>query len=119
MSSRNRGSCKNSMQDCRAFTDYTPNCQMNESIKSKYAPGASSEYRHFLQSNGCSIMKEIRDNNTYSNPTGCQCNFNHRPHSNESQQRYSWQPSAGYLANKNKDFNKPIINPGGKWTNYC
>ncbi len=117
-------SCKNVMQDCRAFTDYTPNCQMNEYLKYKYAPGSSSEYRHFLINNACKIMEEMRqrsiDNN--KNPTGCECkcNFSHPPHSAEYQAKYHWQPNATWIQNKNKDFNKPIPAPSqGRWTNYC
>lgn len=115
-------SCKNTMQDCRAFTDYTPNCQLNESFKSKYAPGSSSEYRLFLQHNACNVMDELRqrskDNN--QNPSGCKCNFNHPPHDTPSAVKYSWRPSPGFLAQKNKDFNKPLPAAGkGNWTNFC
>ena len=52
-------SCKNVMQDCRAFTDYTPNCQLNEYFKFKYAPGSSSEYRMWLQRNACKNFLDI------------------------------------------------------------
>jgi hypothetical protein len=119
MASNNAGSCKYVMQDARAFTDYSPNCQMNEYVKNKYAPGSSSEYRMFLQRNGCSIMKELRERNGFVNPSGCNCNFSHPPHSQAETIRYSWQPSATYLANKYSDFNQPIMAPGGKWSNYC
>ena len=118
--SRNAGSCKYVMQDCRAFTDYTPNCQLNEYVRAKYSPGASSEYRHFLQHNACTLMKELRERSGFENPSGCQCNYNHPPHNATSQHRYQWQPSAGYLGNKSKDFNTPIVSPvPGRWTNYC
>lgn len=117
-------SCKNVMQDCRAFTDYTPNCQLNESLKYKYAPGASSEYRHFLQMNACQIMDELRQRsvNNNKNPTGCECkcNFSHPPHDTPHKVKYQWQPSATWLQHKNKDFNQPLPSPGsGRWTNYC
>lgn len=115
----NAGSCKWVMSDGRAYTDYSPNCQTNEYLKSKYAPGASSEYRMFLQHNACSIMKELRDMNGFENPSGCQCNYNHVPHDAGSAARYNWQPSASYLHNKNKGFNAPILAPGGHWQNYC
>ena len=115
-------SCKNVMQDCRAFTSYQPNCQLNEYYKNKYAPGSSSEYRMFLMRNACNIMdqerKRSQDNN--QNPTGCKCNYNHPPHDTPSQVKYHWRPSPGFLAQKNKDFNRPISAPGqGRWTNYC
>ncbi len=113
----NAGSNIYVMQDARAFTDYTPNCQMNEYFKGKYAPGASSEYRMFLQHNACSIMKETREMNGFINPSGSSCHMGHPPH--EQAARYSWQPSAAYLAKKNKGFNAPILAPGGNFTNYC
>lgn len=117
--SRNSGSCKWTMADGRAFTDYSPNCQLEEGLQAKYAPGASSEYRHFLQHNACGIMKELRDKSAFEHPGGCRCNYNHPPHDAPSAQRYSWQPSAGYFNNKNKDFNRPILAPNGRYTNYC
>lgn len=119
MATNNAGSCKNAMQDCRAFTDYQPNCQLESYLQSKYAPGSSSEYRQFLQNNACSLMKELRERQGFVNPTGCQCNYNHAPHDSASKARYEYQPSSDFLANRNKNFNTPIMNPGGKWTNYC
>lgn len=115
-------SCLNNMQDCRAFTDYTPNCQMNEYYKNKYAPGSSSEYRQFMMHNACRIMDEERKKSMENaeNPTGCKCNYNHPPHDTPSTTKYHWKPSPGFLAQKNKDFNRPLPALGmGKWTNYC
>ena len=116
--SRNAGSCKYVMEDCR-LTDYTPNCQLNEQLKNRFAPGASSEYRYFLQHNACAMMAELRKRSEFENPSGCQCNYNHPPHDAASQARYSWQPSTNWLAQKYRNFNKPIRAPGGRWTNYC
>ena len=122
MSRRPVGSCKNVMEDCRAFTDYRPNCQLNEELKNKYAPNASSEYRLFLQHNACAIQEERRkfSQELNKNPTGCVCNFDHRPHDPASQVKYHWQPSSKFLGQKNKDFNRPIPSPAqGNWTNFC
>lgn len=115
-------SCLNNMQDCRAFTSYEPNCQLNEYYKNKYAPGSSSEYRQYLIHNACNIMdqerKRSQDNN--QNPTGCKCNYNHPPHDVGSTKKYHWRPSPGFLAKKNAGFNKPLPAAGmGRWTNYC
>lgn len=121
MSRRAVGSCKNVMEDCRQ-TDYTPNCQLNEYLKNKYAPGSSSEYRQYLIHNGCKIMDELRQRsqNMNQNPTGCKCQYDHKPHDPVSQAKYSWRPSAGFLAQKNKNFNTPLPAPSsGKWTNFC
>lgn len=107
------------MQDARAFTSYEPNCQLNERVKARYAPGASSEYRYWLQQNACGMMKQLREEHGFVNPTGCQCNYNHPPHSAEYQKRYHWQPTATWLGNRNRRFNEPIHAPGGRWTNFC
>ena len=119
-------SCKNVMQDCRFTTDYSPNCELNEALKAKYAPGASSEYRYFLQHNACLIMDEQRKRNAYENPTGCKCNFNHEPHNATTHAKYSWNPSATWQARRTQDFNKPIPGPArnndaccGGWNKYC
>ncbi len=119
MATNNAGSCKNVMHDGRSFTDYSPNCEMNAYLKSKYSPGSSSEFRMFLQHNGCAIMKELRERNGFVSPTNCECNYNHPPHDQGSAIRYSWQPSSTYLANRYAQFNQPIIQSGGHWTNYC
>lgn len=119
MATNNAGSCKYVMHDGRAFTDYSPNCQMNEYVKGKYAPGSSSEYRMFLQRNGTAVMREMRERNGFVSPTNCQCSFGHSPHSEAEQIRYSWQPSAQYLATKYADFNQPIMAPGGHFRNFC
>lgn len=116
-------SCKNTNQyNGRGFTDYQPNCQLNEYIKNKYAQGSSSEYRLFLQHNACKIMDELRQRSSgqCSNPTGCVCNYNHPPHDAPSTVKYMWQPSAGFLGQKNADFNNCIPAAGmGRWTNFC
>lgn len=119
MSGNNAGSCKNAMQDCRAFTNYQPICEVNNALQSKYAPQSSSEYRQFLQRNSCKIMAELRDQSGFVNASGCDCAPNHPPHDAASQARYQWQPSAEYLANRNKCFNQPILNRKGSWSNYC
>jgi len=107
------------MADCRAFTNYQPICEVNNALQSKYAPQSSSEYRRYLQLNACKIMAELREDSGFVNPTGCQCAPNHPPHDAESQARYQWQPSAQYMANRQKCFNAAILNKGGKWANYC
>lgn len=115
-------SCKNVMHDGRAFTDYQPNCQLNEAIKSQYVPGSSSEYRMFLQRNACRIMDEMRKSSSGDcvNPTGCVCNYNHPPHDPAHTVKYSWSPSAGFLHRKNSPFNQCVPAPGkGRWTNFC
>ena len=75
----NSGSAVYVLNDGRAFTDYRPNCELNEYLKAKYAPGASSEYRMFLQHNACALMKEQREMNGFVNPSGSYCNYSHPP----------------------------------------
>ena len=119
-------SCKNTMHDGRFTTSYEPNCQMNEYMKNKYAPGASSEYRHFLQHNACLIMEKQRERTAYENTTGCKCNYDHPPHNKELAYKYHWNPSSSWLHNRFIDFNKPIPGPAsnnskccGGWSKFC
>jgi len=47
---------KFAMSDARVFTDYNPNCEMNNTIQNKYKIMNSQHYRHFLQKNADKIM---------------------------------------------------------------
>ena len=118
--SRQTGSCKNAMQDCRAFTDYNPNCALNEYIRSQYGVTNSTEYRLFLQRNACRVMGQLKNQSESENPTGCKCTYLHPPHDYEHDRMFSKQltPTEAYA--RNKDMNKPIRSNGcGTWTNYC
>ena len=118
--SRTGGSCKNAMQDARAFTDYNPNCALNEYIRQKHGIVNSTEYRLFLQRNACKVMGELKQNSEFDNPTGCACNYNHKPHNYESDRLYSAQvtPAAAYT--RSLGFSKPIGAMGnGPWSNFC
>ena len=120
MTSRQTGSCKNAMEDCRAFTDYNPNCALNEFVRSKYGVQNSTEYRLFLQRNACRIMGDLKNNSESDNPTGCKCTYLHKPHDYAHDRLFSRQvtPTEAYI--KNKGLNKPIDAYGcGTWTNYC
>lgn len=120
MSRRPVGSCKNVMEDCRAFTDYNPNCALNEYIKNKHNIVNSTEYRLFLQRNACQIMGELKKNSEFQSPSDCKCNYMHPPHDYEHDRLYSrsMTPSESYV--HNMGINKPICQYGkGTWTNYC
>lgn len=120
MSRRPVGSCKNVMQDCRAFTDYNPNCALNEYIKQKHNIVNSTEYRLYLQRNACKIMGELKKNSEFENPTGCKCNYLHPPHDYEHDRLYSKIMTPAETYSRNSQFNRPICNMGkGEWTNYC
>ena len=117
---RQTGSCKNVMEDCRSFTDYNPNCALNESIKQKHNIKNSTEYRLYLQRHACQIMGDMKKKGADDNATGCKCNYNHPPHDMEHDRLYSRQVSPTEAYEKNKDFNKPLCAYGkGEWTNYC
>ncbi len=125
MNNRLTGSCKNVMSSGR-MTDYRANCTLNEELKAMSGAISSSEYRNYLQKNACKVMDVMRKrtDELSANPTGCKCEcikgFNHSPHDRASQVKYSWTPSPGFLAEKNKDFNRFLPAPGaGNWTNYC
>jgi len=114
------GSCKNVMSDARAFTDYNPNCALNEFVKRKYNIVNSTEYRLFLQRNACKIMGELKQNSEFDNPTGCKCNYNHIPHDFEHDRLYSKQLTPAEAVTHNSQFNKPLCqSQRGIWTNYC
>lgn len=118
--SNQTGSCKNVMQDCRAFTDYNPNCALNEYIKTKYGIQNSTEYRLFLQRNACQVMGDLRKQSENDNPTGCKCNYLHPPHDFEHDRLYSKQVTPTEAYYRSKDFNKPLrANGPGTWTNFC
>ena len=113
-------SCLNNMQDCRAFTDYTPNCQLNESIYNKYGSMSSSDYRLFLQRNACHVMGELRGRSAMENPSGCKCNYQHPPHDYESEKVYNYRISPQDYNYRFKNFQRPLPAQGkGTWTNYC
>jgi hypothetical protein len=46
------------MSDARVFTDYNPNCELNNSIQNKYQIKNSHQYRNFLQKNADKIMMD-------------------------------------------------------------
>ena len=50
---------KFTMQDGRIFTDYNPNCELNNLIQKKYNVHDMTEYRHFLQNNAEKIIKDL------------------------------------------------------------
>lgn len=47
------------MSDARVFTDYNPNCELNNYIQKKYNITNAHEYRAFLQSNANKLMKDL------------------------------------------------------------
>lgn len=87
-------SCKNAMSDGRAFTDYTPNCSMNEYFQHITGAPNSVSYRLGLQRNADDIININRKRSEYKNVTGCKCNFNHPPHNED------WDPTP-YMSNDN------------------
>ena len=78
-------SCKNSMSDGRAFTDYTPNCSLNEFLQSgsQYGLNTNTQYRLYLQRHGGELMDYMRARSVTQNATGCRCDFGHPPHNEE------------------------------------
>ena len=49
------------MSDARVFTDYNPNCDLNNTIQKKYKVDPV-DYRGFLQANAEKLMKESLKN---------------------------------------------------------
>ena len=46
------------MSDARVFTDYNPNCELNNTLQRKYKIENSHQYRAFLQKNADQIMSD-------------------------------------------------------------
>lgn len=47
------------MSDARAFTDYNPNCELNNALQKKYKISNSHQYRAFLQNNAEKVMQDL------------------------------------------------------------
>ena len=88
-------SCKNSMADGRAFTDYSSNCALNEFLQSnsQYNLDNNTQYRLFLQRYGKQIMDQQRDKSFRQTVTGCVCKHSHAPHN------VTLNPKNGYTPN--------------------
>jgi hypothetical protein len=50
---------KYAMSDSRAFTNFLPNCELNNSIQKKYNINNAQEYRIFLQKNATNLMSDM------------------------------------------------------------
>jgi hypothetical protein len=50
---------KYAMSDSRAFTNFLPNCELNNSIQKKYNISNAQEYRNFLQKNASQLMTDL------------------------------------------------------------
>lgn len=83
-------SCKNAMHDGRAFTDYTPNCSMNEYFRHNTTADNSVAYRLFLQRGANKFINYNRQKAEHQNVTGCKCMYGHPPHNEE------WNPKPYY-----------------------
>lgn len=46
-------------EDGRAFTDYNPNCEINNYLQKKYNIKNAHEYRSFLQKNAEKVMLDF------------------------------------------------------------
>ena len=96
-------SCKNAMQDGRAFTDYTSSCSANDYVQKLYRIPTSTSYRMFLQHNAEQLMKHNRALSERNNLTGCKCNYNHPPHNWGQEPYFPIDPNnTQYLLNEHK-----------------
>ena len=59
--------------DGRAFTDYMPNCEMNQDIKNMYGIKTDYQYRMFLQRNATKLMQNDREYTFLKNKLECTC----------------------------------------------
>ena len=66
--------CKNALSDGRAFTNYSPNCVINQDIRMMANLKNSRDYRHFLQHNATSLMERERKMAYANSWNHCHCN---------------------------------------------
>lgn len=86
------------MSDSRVYTDFSPNCSLNESLRSKYAPGSNEhQFRYALQRNADQIMKDMSGTNCKFCPV-CQAALNYKPtgHVDQIQTNYKLSPPTQY-----------------------
>ena len=50
---------KYAMSDSRAFTNFLPNCELNNSIQKRYNINNAQEYRNFLQKNADKLRMDL------------------------------------------------------------
>lgn len=57
----------------RAFTDYSPNCELNRDIKEAYGIDNNYNYKMFLQRNAEKLMQQDRSYSYIKNKITCNC----------------------------------------------
>lgn len=48
------------MSDGRVFTNYLPNCQVNQDLQRLYKTTGIHEYRHYLQTHAEKVMRDTK-----------------------------------------------------------
>lgn len=112
-------SCKNAMQDGRAFTDYSPSCTLNELIQRQYGINNSTQYRLFLQRNGWEIENIMRQRAELQHQNECKCDSNRTPLDDENCPRPYDPNNTDVLMRRS---NKPYMIPSaglGRWNQAC
>lgn len=66
--------CKNSMADGRVFTDWNPNCVLNQDLRMMANLRNSRDYRQFLQHNGNQLIDRDRKIAFQNSFNYCKCN---------------------------------------------
>ena len=104
-------SCKNAMATGVQFTDWSPNCSLNEFIQSgaPYKLNSNTQYRLYLQRHGSSLMQHMRKRAVHQNATGCNCDFQHPPHNQE----YNPKPYNPNNTVKQMNYHQGEITPFG------
>jgi len=60
-------------EDARAFTDYRPNCQINDNIQRGSGQMNEREYRMYLQHNAAKMIEQNRMKADASHKMNCHC----------------------------------------------
>jgi hypothetical protein len=66
--------CKNSQPGYYVFTDFNPNCKLNEQYQLSYGRCNTHNYRQFLQHNALSLMNGNRLEAEANSWNYCHCN---------------------------------------------
>ena len=96
--------CPPIMADARHFTDYRPNCQLNNVIRANNSIVNSNQYRNFLTNNATKIMDMNRTHTTKKNACGpCMAPYN----------TGSMLPEQSMQTCNNKSCNVDFVNEAG------
>lgn len=72
---------KFAMSDARIFTNYSPNCSLNNTLQQNYGATDTRAYRYYLQQNAEQVMKDLQPVNesTCKSCPVCSASLSYKP----------------------------------------